>query len=308
MKKRGQNNPNWYLEFLNPYEIHSYGLKNIVRKTRTKYQDALIIDTFPYGRCLFLDGKIQSAELDEFIYHEALVHPALFSHKCPRRIFVGGAGEGATLREILKHPCVKSVTTVDIDREVVELAKKYLFRWHRGAFVNRKVKLHFLDARKYLRETKELFDCIFLDLCDPGDAEGPSARLFTKEFYSLAKKRLAPGGILTIQCGSTNLNMLKGYAHVYKTLRSVFDSVLPYQADISSFVGPWGYCLAFSAGIKPPSAEIIKERMKERGFSGRLRFYGPEIHGAMFALPQYLRDHFKKGRIIYDRNPYFLSE
>ena len=304
MKKRGLKDPNWYIEFLNPVEAHMYGMKGLVGKYKTKYQDILILDTFPYGRCLFLDGKIQSAQLDEFIYHEALVHPALLSHPAPVNVFVGGGGEGASLREILKHPSVKKITTVDIDKKVIDLAKRHLFRWHRGAFASPRVKLYFRDARKFLKDTREIFDCIILDFCDPGDAEGPAALLFTREFYGIVSRRLAPGGILTVQCGSTNLNMLKGFAHIFRTLKSVFRNVLPYQADVPSFVGPWGFCMASSTDMPLRPAELARKRIKERKLEGKLGFYNPEIHEAMFALPGYLKEHFKKGRIIYDRKPF----
>ncbi|OIN97651.1 polyamine aminopropyltransferase [Candidatus Desantisbacteria bacterium CG_4_10_14_0_8_um_filter_48_22] len=304
MNKKGQKDPNWYIEFLNPAEAHMYGIKGLVGKYKSEYQDILILDTFPYGRCLFLDGKIQSAQLDEFIYHEALVHPALLSHPAPRNVFVGGTGEGASLREILKHPCVKKIIAVDIDKKVIDIAKRHLFQWHRGAFVSPKVRLYFRDARKFLKETKETFDCIILDLCDPGDAQGPAALLFTSEFYKIVSRKLAPGGILTVQCGSTNLNMLKGFAHVFRTLRSVFRNVLPYQADVPSFVGPWGYCMASSTDIPLRQSESARKRIKERKLEGKLRFYNPEIHEAMFVLPGYLKEHFKKGRIIYDKKPF----
>ncbi|TNF49502.1 spermidine synthase, partial [bacterium] len=90
--------------------------------TRTSpYQEIRVVDSDSFGRCLVLDGKIQSAQADEFIYHEALVHPAMLCHQKPRSIFIAGGGEGATLREVLRHPGVEEVIMVDLDRAVVDL-------------------------------------------------------------------------------------------------------------------------------------------------------------------------------------------
>jgi spermidine synthase len=88
---------------------------------------------------------MQSSEADEFIYHEALVHPALLTHPNPQKIFIVGGGEGATLREILRYKSVQSALMVDIDQEVVESCKKYLPEWHQGAFDDKRVALKFLE-------------------------------------------------------------------------------------------------------------------------------------------------------------------
>ena len=85
----------------------SHSLSKIVFQTITKYQKAEIINSRAFGQCLILDGKTQSSEADEYIYHESLVHPAAILHSNPETVFIGGGGEGATLREILKHKPVK---------------------------------------------------------------------------------------------------------------------------------------------------------------------------------------------------------
>jgi len=287
----------WYVEFLTPYEAHMYGLGRIVKSIQTKYQDVKIIDTLEYGRCLFLNGKIQSARLDEFIYHEALIHPALFLHPKPERIFVGGGGEGAILREILKHPTIEKVVMVDIDKEVVELARKYLLSWHRGRFEDPRVKVYYQDARKFLRKEKETFDCIFLDLCDPGENEGPSELLFTKEFYTLIKKRLSENGIVAVQSGSTNLNMLKYFSNVFQTLKAVFPFVLPYQVYVPSFVGPWGFNLASMSALP---GSLNQNCIRKKRLKGKLKFYSQEVHNSLFVLPDYLKKNLRKGKVVYN--------
>src|SRR5262245_14779957 len=100
----------WFTERFSPYESHSHRLKRKIVQTKTAFQNAVLVDSNAFGRCLILDGEMQSAQSDEFIYHECLVHPALVTHPEPKNILILGGGEGATIREILRHPSVRRVT------------------------------------------------------------------------------------------------------------------------------------------------------------------------------------------------------
>jgi spermidine synthase len=130
----------------------AYEVTATLLEIQTTYQAVGIYDTVSYGRALFLDGKIQSAEQDEFIYHEALVHPGLVCHPAPRRVLIAGGGEGATLREVLRHNTVQEAVMVDLDAEVVEAARRHLTKWHAGAFTDPRTRLLHADARAYLEE------------------------------------------------------------------------------------------------------------------------------------------------------------
>lgn len=280
----------WYIENLNKNEIHSHRVRKFIAKVKTPFQTAEIVDTYDYGISLFLDGLIQSTELDEFIYHEALIHPALILHPSAEKIFIAGGGEGAPLREILKHPSILRVVMVEIDEEVVKLSKKYLLKWHNGAFDSPKVSLYYEDARKFLENTNDIYDCIFLDLCDPTE-RGPAQKLFTIEFYNLIKNKISKDGLAIIQAGSANLNMAKGFCRVYKNLKEVFFEVVPYQACVHSFVGPWAFFLASNTELKDyKNLKLITKRFKERNINEKLKFYSPEVHLSLFALPPYFKD------------------
>ena len=113
----------------------------------TLYQDVELVETEPFGVCLVLDGKIQSAESDEFIYHESLVHPALISHPRPESVCIAGGGEGSTAREVLRHSSVKRLVMVDLDEELVGICRKHLTGFHQGAFDDPRLKVHFDDIR-----------------------------------------------------------------------------------------------------------------------------------------------------------------
>jgi spermidine synthase len=301
MEKSGKSR--WFREFLTRDEIHGHHIKKIVARLRTPYQLAEIIDTFDYGRCLFLDGLVQSTELDEFIYHESLVHPALLMHPRPERIFVGGGSEGAPLREALKHPSIRQTVMVDIDQDVIRLARKHLRKWHCGAFKDPKVRVFIADARKFLEKDPAKYDCIFLDLCDPGES-GPSQSLFAAEFYALVKSRLENEGLVVVQGGSANLNMAKGFPNVYQSLKHVFPHVLAYQSCVHSYVGPWAFFLAGRKELKADlSLEVLAQRFKRRKLAAKLRFYDPRIHLAMFTLPAYFQELLKTGKAISDKKP-----
>jgi spermidine synthase len=134
-----------------------------------------------------LDEKIQSTESDEYIYHEALVHPSLLAHPNPKRVFIAGGGEGATAREVLRHKSVERVVMVDIDDIVCKTSKEFLPKHHRGAFDNPRYQLIIEDAKVWLQQTEEKFDVMVLDLADPVE-DGPAYMLYTKEFYTMGKK------------------------------------------------------------------------------------------------------------------------
>ena len=119
MKDSDPDKHRWFSDNISPDLTMLHSIKERIYSGRTKFQSIDIINTGSFGVCLVLDGKIQSSEADEFIYHEALVHPAMLAHPQPEKVFIAGGGEGATLREVLAHKTVKRAVMVDIDEEVV---------------------------------------------------------------------------------------------------------------------------------------------------------------------------------------------
>lgn len=270
----------------------------------SKFQVIEVVDTISFGRCLFLDSKIQSAEIDEFIYHEILVHPAMITHPCPRRVFIAGGGEGATLREVLRHNTVERVVMVDLDEKVVEVAREYLKPWHMNAFDDERVDIVYEDARGYLERTDEEFDLAIIDTTEP-IKDGTSYLLFTHEFYSLLKKRLTGQGIISTQAGTGNVSDISCFGNIFKTIRMIFKQTLPYWVFVPSFFTTWGFVMA-SDSLNPNRIMEweIEARIEERGIQG-LRYYGPRTHMVCFELPIYLMDALeRKGREIYDKEPF----
>lgn len=297
---------NWFLEFVTPDFIQQFSIKGILYSGRSQYQAIEIIDTPSFGKCLVLDGKIQSSEKDEFIYHEALVHPAMLLHSCPKAVFIAGGGEGATLREVLAHDTVEKVVMVDIDAEVIDICRQFLPSLHQGSFDDSRLKLHHLDARKYLTETDEKFDIIIIDLPEPL-AEGPAYLLYTQEFYQVVKDRLTEDGVISLQAGTTCLGLTAVFTAIDSTLKTVFPIVTPYEANIPSFGGTWGFSLASKKHnpLELPPQEVEK-RVSAR-VRRTLRFYDGIAHQGLFFLPKYLREELQKEkRVITEQEPLFI--
>lgn len=297
---------NWFMEFVTPDNIQQFSIKNILYCGRSKYQQVELLESTLYGRCLILDGKVQSCEADEFIYHEALIHPAMILHPRPETVFIAGGGEGATLREILAHRTVKKVVMVDIDEEVIELCKKFLPHHHRGSFDDPRVVLLHMDARRYLEETDEKFDVIIMDLPEPIEG-GPAYLLYTQRFYEMIRLRLGENGTFVTQSGAAICGITRVFTAVVNTLNRVFPIVVPYEATVPSFGGPWAFALAsLKTDPRTLSVEEINGRIEGR-VAASLRFYDGITHRGLFFVPKYLRDAVAaETHVITEDSPVFI--
>ncbi|MFQ6083678.1 MAG: polyamine aminopropyltransferase [Candidatus Aminicenantia bacterium] len=293
----------WFIQKFTEGVIFQYKINKIYFTGETSFQKIDILDIAVLGKSLFLDKKIQSAEIDEFVYHEALVHPAMMAHSNPERVLIIGGGEGAVLREVLKHNSVHQVTMVDIDKELVELCAKYMPEWSKGAFEHPKTKLIFNDARKFIEQANEKFDVVISDLTEPIE-KGPSLYLFTREFYQHVFDVLDEEGILIVQSGSTDPFYNHFFSSIFKTLESVFPTVKPYWTFVFSFNIPWGFNLAFKKGEQMDTSDKeISQRINEKQL-GKLRFFHSDLNKGLFSLPLYLCEALTKGRILTDSQPF----
>lgn len=284
----------------------TYRVEEVVDRRRTRFQQVEILRTAPYGLSVFLDGEPQSAEVDEFIYHEALVHPAMVTASTPRKVFIAGGGEGATLREVLRHNTVERVVMVDIDGEATAMFRERLPGWHQGSFDDPRVELRHEDARAYLAQSRETFDCIIVDITDPL-VGGPAYLLFTEEFYRLLAARLSQAGAMVTQAECFAYNDLEGHLSIVKTLERVFPNVMGYGAFIPYFSDTWGFALAtMHDDPRKLTPWEVDARLEERGCAG-LRFYDGETHRAFAHQPKYYRQMLAEWqRIITDGNPFYV--
>jgi len=303
MKDSDPDKHRWFSDYISPDLTVLHSIRERIYSGRTKFQSVDIVNTGSFGICLVLDGKIQSSEADEFIYHEALVHPAMLTHPQPEKVFIAGGGEGATLREVLAHKTVKRAVMADIDEEVVKLCRRFLNSWHQNAFDDPRAELHFVDARKYLVESNDKFDVIIIDLVDPLE-QGPARLLYTQEFYQILKQKLGPDGIMSVQAEPAEWRNLDNFTAIVNTLRNVFPIARPYQVHVPSFLGLWGFVLA-SQSLDPLelTAEEIDARISAR-ISKKLKSYDGLTHQAMFTISKHIRQQLAVSKkIITDKEP-----
>lgn len=261
----------------------SYRYTQRIYSGRSAFQQVDILDTVEYGRMLFLDGVAQSAERDEFIYHEGLVHPAMLTHPRPETVCVIGGAEGATVREALRHPAVKRVVMVDIDGQVVDLCRRYLPDWSAGALDDPRVELHIGDGRAYLEQTDERFDVILVDLSDPV-RDGPAVFLFTQEFYRIVADRLTSDGVCCCQGESLQPWRVELHARMVNTLNTVFPVVAAYPYSLPSFHEMHAFVLA-SKKVDPRSVDL-GACMADRGLS--FRYFTANHLNRLFTVPGYV--------------------
>ena len=292
-----------FSDHISPDLTVSHSVKERIYSGRTRFQSVDIINTGSFGICLVLDGKIQSSEADEFIYHEALVHPAMLTHPRPERVLIAGGGEGATLREVLAHKTVKKAVMVDIDEEVVKLCRRFLPFWYQEAFDDPRAEFQYADARRYLEESSDTFDVVIIDLVDPLE-QGPARLLYTREFYEVVRQKLGRAGIMSVQAEPSEWGNLDNFTAIVGTLRNVFSITRPYQVHVPSFFALWGFAAA-SQSLDPRqlTAEEIDARISTR-ISKKLKSYDGLTHQAIFNIPKHIRRKLSASkRIITDQQP-----
>jgi spermidine synthase len=249
---------------------------DVVLARDTPYQ-RIVVTHRNEGYELFLNGNLQLSSSDEYRYHEALVHPALAAAASRRQVIIGGGGDGLAAREVLKWRDVESVTLVDIDPEMTELARKYppLRSMNAGALFDPRLHIVNDDAMRFFSASGAQANAIILDFPDPGTyAVG---KLYTAEMYRAVKRHLLPGGALVVQSSSPFLSNAT-FSCIVQTLESVGFVVRPYQAFVPSF-GIWGFALARTEPFPIPS-ELP---------DAPLRFLNAAAMTALFDLPDDVR-------------------
>ncbi|KPJ95844.1 MAG: hypothetical protein AMJ53_01910 [Gammaproteobacteria bacterium SG8_11] len=233
----------------------------IIFSTNTLYQNVVVTrdgDVFS----LFINGNLQFNTLDEYRYHESLVHPVMSLSRRRNDILVLGGGDGMAVREVLKYPDVQSITVVDLDPVITELFKnnEMFSRLNQQALNDSRVTIVNDDAWKYLEAEPDLFDVIIVDLPDPNDLQ--LSKLYSKSFYKLATKHLAAEGIMVTQatsplytkeafwCIEATLNQTPSPLHINATLYT-----LPYHAYVPTF-GEWGFVMASFARVNTEKMDI----------------------------------------------------
>lgn len=216
----------------------------IVLTERTRYQEIVLTESVSISgdadTRLFLNGDLQFSSADEYRYHESLVHPAMSGRHAS--VLILGGGDGLAAREVLRYPDVRRVVEVELDPAMLDLARHdpRLRALNAGALDDPRVSLVTADAFAWLREPRDLFDVVVVDMPDPDDTA--TAKLYSQEFYEMIGAVVAPDGRVVVQAGSPFFAP-DSYWCVVATLEAAGWTVAPYHVDVPSF-GDWGYVLA----------------------------------------------------------------
>lgn len=307
----------WYEEQVTEELLLKMSLRKILFEGESKFQRVQVVETAPFGKTLVLDDHTQSAELDERSYHEALVHPAMLAHGAPKRVFIGGGGEGATAREVLKWKSVEKVVMVDLDEIACKQCRDHLPTWNAGVYEDPRFEIHYEDALAFLKNySGEPFDVVIMDISDPIEC-GPGIELYFKGFYEmLARDKMSEGAVFVTQSGACGmLNYEEVFTTIHSTARSSFTNVHGYAADIPCFGCPWGFNMGYNTCNFPDvpnwSPENVDARLADalKGSAAQDTFnYDGISHRNMFALPKYVRSGCAaEKRVMCKETPVFLT-
>ncbi len=268
----------WFTEQQTPDLGFTCKITKTIYTAKTKYQDLAILETKQFGRMLVLDGAVQTTIADEFCYHELIAHVPLFTHPNPKKVAVIGGGDGGVIREILKHEEVEKAYLIEIDQEVIEASKKYLPEIS-CALDDKRAEVIITDGIKFVSENKNMFDVIIVDSTDP---VGPAVGLFETNFYQAVYECLKEDGLFVAQTESPFYDQ-ELIRNVFHSIKSIFPITRLYLGFIPTYPsGLWSFTMG-SKKYDPLEVDISKIKRIDT------RYYNPELHKALFALPTFVK-------------------
>ncbi len=275
----------WFCEELKGQWRQSLPIGPALVDQRSDFQHIQVFETDGFGRMLVLDGKVQCTERDEFTYHEMLAHVPMLTHPDPQTVVVVGGGDGGTVREALRHPSIQKATLVEIDPQVMEVARQWLPTMAAGLQPGPRLQVVTRDAAEVIGSLTPQ-DIILVDSSDP---EGPSEVLFSGQFFTSLKAALKPDGVLALQAGSPFF-FGPQIAAARRELEKIFRFVRPYLVAIPTYPGGT-WCLIAASDVHDPQAMSLEElRSRRRKRALELRYYSPEVHLGSMALPEFVRE------------------
>jgi spermidine synthase len=230
----------------------AYDVLQVLEQRRTEFQEIMLFEAPRLGRVLALDGIVQMTDLDTYVYHEMLAHPALFSHPNPRDVAIVGGGDVHLVAEVLKHPGIERVFLLELDEEVVNIAKKH-YEVARQALSDPRVDVRPRDAFESIAELRGEIDVVMIDLTDP---IGPAARLFEDEFYALCEASLRDDGMLVAQTESIHFHP-EIVRNCFTTLDRRFAHADLLWTAIATYPGAFW---SFSIASKTHDPRIVRRR------------------------------------------------
>ena len=256
-------------------------IKNRLINKKSSFQKIEIFDTLTYGRVLALDGVIQVTEKDEYAYSEMLVHPAMQAlSKKVKKILIIGGGDGAVAEEVLKYNYIRSIDLVDIDKEVVDLSKKYFKKINNNSLISKKLNLFYEDAFKFIDKNQNSYDLIIADRPDP---IGAGKSLYKSNFYKKIKNIMSESSIAIFQSGVPFLQK-KELKEVIRDIKKYFKYYGFYFTVVPSYIGGF-MALVWASN----NYDLFKKRNFFINKNIKTKYFNKEILNASFAVPNFLK-------------------
>lgn len=275
---------NWFTEAAKGHAM-SLQISEKIHEEQSAYQKIEVYQTSTFGRLLTLDGLTMLTSRDNFVYHEMMSHPALFNHPNPKDVAIVGGGDCGTLKEVLKHETINSVTQIELDERVTRVSEQY-FPELCDSNDDPRATLLFEDAIAWMQDAPAAsLDVIILDTTDP---VGQAARLFAEPFYRDCRNALREGGIVVAQSESPLLDLEIVIAIRREMNKAGYAQMQTIQFPTVTY--PSGWWTATLARKDQPFGDFREQMARHKPFD--TRYYNAEIHRACGALPQFMREAF----------------
>ncbi|BCJ94931.1 spermidine synthase [Anaerocolumna cellulosilytica] len=255
---------------------------------QSEFQRIDVFESKEFGKILTLDGFLMVTEKDEFIYHDMITHVPMAVNPNISKVLVIGAGDGGTVRELLRYKTITHIDMVEIDKDVVTVCKEYLPLTACGLTDN-KVHLYFEDGLKFVRGKVSEYDLIIVDSTDPF---GPGEGLFTKEFYGNCYRALKEDGILVNQHESMYYtSYAESMKRAHQRIQDSFPVAKIYQAHIPTY--PSGHWLfGFASKKYDPIQDLDSDKWNKLGL--KTKYYNTDLHVGAFAIPNYVKEQLEE--------------
>ncbi len=272
----------WFTEEHTDNVRFSIRVDKHIESVQSEFQKIDVFQTPEFGKVLVIDGFVMLTEKDEFIYHEMITHVPMSVNPEIKNILVIGAGDGGTVRELIRYASIKKIDMVEIDKKVVDVCMEHIPQTA-SKLNDERVNLYFEDGLKFVKTKTNEYDLIIVDSTDP---IGPGFELFTQGFYENCFNALKEDGILVNQHESPYYKReAEAMQRAHKKIKTVFPVARVYQAHIPTY-GSGHWLFGFASKRYNPTENINEEKWNSFGLS--TRYYNAALHKGAFALPNYV--------------------